>query len=147
VTEESFSIYVSGKCSEIRQMGVWVATTYAKSKRSYSVEFDGIGECSESSSLTFKALLHALNDLDLNDLDAEASGIEINLFIDDPQLADTIANRTPGQIPKSAGLGISQECFQMLERQKVAVFEFNANSDKRAKELRNRLNAILAEVQ
>lgn len=150
MSELSFAIYASGRCSKMSGRGIWVASTYADGPKPYSVEFDGVASCDLSQSLIVKALTRALTDLDRD-------GRLVILYVDDPGLAGTIASIVapppsaslstiaPKPLPDSAGSGPVWERFLFqLRRHDVLLGRFDP-TEKCAKALRERLAELLAE--
>lgn len=119
--------------------GVWVASTYATGSTPYCVEFDGIAACSTPRSLIVKALTKALADLERD------RGL-VELYVDDPELAGTIADViAPKPLPDSAGSGPVWERFLFqLGRHDVLLGRFDP-VERNARELLARLDGLLGE--
>lgn len=139
MSEQSFLIYASGRCSKMSGRGVWVASTYANGPKPYCVEFDGIAACSTPRSLVVKALTKALADLERD------NGLVV-LYIDDSELAGTIADIIASKpLPDSAGSGPVWERFLFqLGRHDVLLGRFDP-VEKNARELLARLDEFLGE--
>jgi hypothetical protein len=116
--EESFAIYVYGY-KKRKAMGLWAATTAAKARRPYAVEFDGEARWKGLADLLMRAATKALSDL-------EVDGREVTLYVpshfDDGKTFAIMQQIASGQCLDSAGSGPVWERFLFqTQRHKVTV--------------------------
>ena len=116
-----------------------MASTYANGPKPYCVEFDGNAACSTQKSLIVEALTEALADL-------ERDGQLVVLYVDDSDLAGTIADIIASKpLPDTAGSGPVWERFLFqLGRHDVLLGRFDPQ-EKNARELLARLDGLLGE--
>ena len=123
-------------------MGLWAATTAAKARKPYAVEFDGEARWKSLADLAMRAATKALSDLEL---DGRQVTIYVPKHFDDGETFATMQRIASGQSPDSAGSGPVWERFLFqMQRHEVAVVE-GLPEDKHAQALCARLTGRLLE--
>lgn len=114
-----------------------MASTVASGKKPYSVDFEGIADCDTERSLIAKALVKALEDLEIDNR-------KIIIYVDDPGLEVILAQGASGQ--SRAARSIAWErLFLQLQRHDVMIGQWDSGMAV-ARELQARLDCLLSDL-
>ena len=127
-----YSIYVTATCACSRKRGSWASDTHPEGRK-WMTALQGDAPCKNRKSLLIRGVVSALADLDRQ--------CNIQLFVDDPILVDTMSEVVLGLSPQSAaGIGDSalERLLEQLDRHNIVLCYFS-DDDKKAIAVRQRL--------
>ena len=127
-----YAIYVTASCACSRKRGFWASNTHPEGRR-WIAELQGDAPCKNRKSLLLRGVIAALSDLEQE--------CNIQLFVDDPFLVDTMSEIVLGLSPQSAaGIGDSalERLLEQLDRHNIVLCYFS-DDDKKAIAVRQRL--------
>lgn len=134
--EDSFEIFVSAAKYPKRKVGRWAATTSAKARKPYTVEFGGDAKWTSLEEMLLRAATKALADL-------EVDGRQVTIYL--PRQFDesfgiaTINQIASGQSPDSAGSGPVWERFLFQVQRHEVTFALAQAKQKNYRETLDRL--------